>query len=255
MYIGILQPSDMTPKVEVRGGGDDLDAFARTLVSDLRENFPSDMQRVPPATRSVMIANYERMVGGELGGHWNVLGGVWWLPSAAEPDFDQTYVLILSGDAGLRKLPTHWISLREFVKRCSSFVGSNKAYRGYVVLTLESVAAAGDSSGGDAVEQSDSDLSENAVQDALKGIGATFGDLSAVCNRVLPCANSVPVQILRNKLMFTGEGRYDTALCTGGVLGFSYLRTYTTRAQAYLLYTTRIAPSWVDTVGLHSSAE
>jgi hypothetical protein len=223
MYIGILQPPGMTANVEVRNGGDDLDAFARTLLSDLREHFPPDMERVPPARRSVIIANYERMVGGELGGHWNVLGGVWWRPSAAEPDFDQTYVLILSGDAGLRKLPTHWISLREFVKRCSSFVGSNKAYRGYVVLTLESVAAT--------------------------------GDLSAVCNRVLSCADLVPMQILRNKLMFTGEGRYETAPCTGGVLGFSYLRTYTTRAQAYRLYTTRIAPSWVDTVGLHSSSE
>jgi GTPase SAR1 family protein len=177
VYIGILQPPGMTANVEVRNGGDDSDAFARTLLSDLREHFPPDIQRVPPARRSVIIANYERMVGGEPGGHWNVLGGVWWRPSAAEPDFDQTYVLLMSGDAGLWKLPTHWISLREFVKTCSLFVGSNKVYRGYVVLTLESVAAAGDSGGGDAVEQSDSDLSENAVQDALKGVGATFAPL------------------------------------------------------------------------------
>jgi len=176
MFIGILQPSNMTAKVEVRSGGDDLDAFARTLVSDLREHFPPDIQRASPARRSVMIVNCERMVGGELGGHWNVLGGVWWRPSAAEPDFDKTYVLITSGDAGLRRLPTHWISLHEFVKRCSSSK-RDKSYRGYVVLTLESVACTGDSSGGDAVEQSDGDLSENAVQDALKGVGATFAPL------------------------------------------------------------------------------
>ena len=91
--------------------------------------------------------------------------------------------------------------------------------------------------------------------EAHDAFGSDRGDFHAVWDLVLSRADSVPVQILRNKLMFTGEGRYDTALCTGGVVGFSYLRTYTTRAQAYLLYTTRIAPSWVDTVGLHSSPE
>lgn len=127
-------------KMEVRKGSDDLDTFAETLVSDLCENFPSDMHRVSPATRSVIIANYERMVGGELGGHWNVLGGVWWRPSAAEPDHDKTYVLITSGDVGLRKLPTHWITLRQFVKACSSLATMNNAYRGYVVLTADDKA-------------------------------------------------------------------------------------------------------------------
>jgi hypothetical protein len=134
------QPPGLGVKIEVRKGSDNLDAFAETLVSDLREHFPPDMQRVSPATRSVIIANYERMVGGELGGHWNVLGGVRWRPSAAEPDHDKTYVLITSGDVGLRKLPTHWITLRQFVKACSSLATLNNAYRGYVVLTADDKA-------------------------------------------------------------------------------------------------------------------
>jgi hypothetical protein len=37
--------------------------------------------------------------------------------------------------------------------------------------------------------------------------------LRAVCDRVMSSADSYPMPILRNKLMFTGEGRYGTALC------------------------------------------
>jgi hypothetical protein len=42
-------------------------------------------------------------------------------------------------------------------------------------------------------------------------LGAQPQTLRAVCDLVLSRADSVPMQILRNKLMFTGEGRYGTA--------------------------------------------
>jgi hypothetical protein len=156
MYIGILQPSGLGVTVEVRNGSDDLNAFAGTLVSDLREHFPPDIQRAPPARRAVMIANYERMVDGELGGHWSPLGGVWWHPSAAEPDRDKTYVLIASGDVGPRALPPHWITLREFVLRCSSLVSKhNSAYRGYVVLEAPAAVEGGGGDGSAAAAAAD----------------------------------------------------------------------------------------------------
>jgi tetratricopeptide (TPR) repeat protein len=51
-------------------------------------------------------------------------------------------------------------------------------------------------------------------------IGTKAMELRSVCDLVFSRADSVPVQIFRNKLMFTGEGRYGTALCSRKI--FSY---------------------------------